>query len=242
MLRDKITKQLDHDPHFTWRGHHVTRVENLSDIVFALALGLLVSASTPPATYQELFPHLMNIVPVAAGFAIMAAIWHAHFTFFRRYGVADGTIIVLNTILLLLILFIAEPLRFVFDSFFAFILGQAGNWTRMEEMGITSYRQAGTILGWFSLGYAMVFGIIHQMYWHALKQADILDLSPVEKQITRRSIWAYRFEVLVASIAGIVAAFTLVGPFAGFLYMLNRPTALIIKRALRLPEQEATSE
>lgn len=239
MLRDGLTQQLDHDPNFRWRGKAVTRIENLSDIVFALALGLLVSAGTPPQTYQELFPHLMDIVPVTAGFITMVGIWHAHFTYFRRYGVADGQIIALNAILLLLILFLATPLRFVFDSLFAFILGSMGDWSRMEAMGIASYRQAGVITGWFGLGYALVFGVFHQMYMHALRKADILDLSPIERQMTKRSIWAYRAEVVIASLAGLIAAFTIVGPFAGFLLMLNWPFALIIKRALKLPEADS---
>jgi hypothetical protein len=58
----------------------------------------------------------VSIIPIAAGFAMLVSIWNDHFLFFRRYALADGVIITLNTALLLLILYIAYPLRFVFDS------------------------------------------------------------------------------------------------------------------------------
>ena len=48
MIRRALKTHLDQDPYFQWRGDSVTRIENLSDIVFALALGMLVSSSSPP--------------------------------------------------------------------------------------------------------------------------------------------------------------------------------------------------
>ena len=112
MLRETIAQRLDHDPLFKWRGDHVTRIENLSDIVFALALGMLVSATSPPTNFSELGAHLLNIIPVAAGFGLLLNLWNAHFVYFRRYGLADGQTIFLNACLLLVVLFLAYPLRF----------------------------------------------------------------------------------------------------------------------------------
>ena len=107
-MRTEIAKHLDHDPNFEWRGQTVTRIENLSDIVFALALGMLLLTGTPPQTFSELITFLINIVPVAAGFLILFMIWNAHFVFFRRYGIADNTVVLLNALLLLMVLFFAD--------------------------------------------------------------------------------------------------------------------------------------
>lgn len=241
-MRGEIAKHLAYDPHFEWRGQTVTRIENLSDIVFALALGMLVSASSPPDTYQKLIPHLLNIVPITAGFLIMVLLWNQHFVFFRRYALADGRIIVLNGLLLLLILFVAYPLRFAFDSLFAFILINAGDPSRMEAMGISSYRQAGNIIALFYIGYGLAFLIYQAMYDHARNKASSLGLSENELQITRRSIWRFRVEIMVAMLVAPLAAFSILGPFAGALGILNWPGAVLIERWLPLAEPDDEAE
>ena len=127
MIRGSISKGLDHDPNFRWRGEAVTRIENLSDIVFALAFGMLITAASPPQTMSDLSGFLFSIIPVTAAFAVLIGIWNHHFTFFRRYGVADKRIIFLNSILLFVVLYLAYPLRFAFDSLFAAITGLGGD-------------------------------------------------------------------------------------------------------------------
>lgn len=49
----------------------MTGIENLSDIVFALAFGMLVSWAARPQTFTQLTNHLMTILPVAAGFFML---------------------------------------------------------------------------------------------------------------------------------------------------------------------------
>lgn len=235
MIRDQIARGMDHDPNFRWRGDTVTRIENLSDIVFALALGMLVSASSPPTTLAMLDQHLFYIMPVALGFIFMLSIWNQHFTYFRRYGVADRHIIFLNSILLLAILFIAYPLRFVFDSMFAFILGQFDDFKRMGELGISTYVDAARITGYYAAGHFAIYALIHAMYSHALKRADVLDLNSSEKTMTRRSIWRQRWEMVISGVVLSTALYTPIGPFAGFFFSLNALAAIIIRLRLPLP-------
>lgn len=234
MLRETIGRQLDHDPRFHWRGGSVTRIENLSDIVFALALGILVSSSTSPQTFSELNAHLLSIVPVAAGFALLVSIWNAHFVFFRRYGVADARVIFLNAVLLLVVLFVAYPLRFIFDSLFGYILGLMGDWSRLEAAGITSPR-AGVIMGYFCIGYAAVYGLVSLMYSHALSKADLLALNATERAMTKRSIWIYRCQILAALVTGAAAVFSPMHAFAGWLMGLIWPLIYIVGRLIPLP-------
>jgi len=241
MFRQEITNQLDHDPHFKWRGETVTRLENLSDIVFALALGFLISSSTPPTTFDELLPHLGGIIPISAGFAVMLMIWRTHFTFFRRYGFADGRIVFLNATLLLLILFIAHPLAFSFESFFAFVIGIViQDWTMMDAMGIETYRQAGVIISCFHIGYAFVFFLIERMYHHALKISDVLNLSSAEQIITTRTIWICRIQVFLALIIAPFAWLHFLGPVWGFVGILNWPAAIFINHIFKLTKEETT--
>ena len=239
MLRDSLTYLVDHDPHFRWRGEGVSRIENLSDIVFALSLGLLISGGRP-TTFDGLTDYLWTILPVGAAFFLMLGIWNAHFTFFRRYGLADATICRINALLLLLILFLAYPLRFVFDSLFAFVAGKVfGDWSAMQAMELMSYQRAGQLMALFCLGFVLVYILIHWMYAHAKSQREMLDLDDQETIITRRSLWRYRVEILLGLTAGLTALFTMVGPFAGFFLVFNWPLGYLIDRSLPLGEKGA---
>ena len=217
MLRDQILGKLDHDPLFRWRGENVTRIENLSDIVFALAFGMLVSSSSSPQNYTQLLDYLWQIIPVIAGFSILVLIWNAHFVFFRRYGVADNWIIVLNAGLLLMALFIAYPLRFIFDGLFGYLLGAiAGDWSRMKQTGM-DFQASASIVGLFAIGYAVTFFILALMYGHALRKKDVLNLNETELALTKRTVWHYRLDVVTAFVVASLAVLTPIGPFAACL-------------------------
>lgn len=233
-MRSEIAKHLDHDPHFEWRGQNVTRLENLSDIVFALALGMLLLTDTPPSTYSELIAFLSNIVPVAAGFAILFGIWNAHFIFFRRYGLADGKIVFLNSLILLLVLFVAYPLRFIFDSLFGyviFLLTDDATRLMASEMDIQTSAQGVAI---FNAGFAMIIYLTSLMYGHALKKGEMLGLSPNEIQASKRTMWRYRGETAIAALTAILAITTPLGPFAGAFLALSWPNAVFWRKRFKL--------
>jgi len=228
MIRENLQEVMDHDPDFQWRGIEVTRIENLSDIVFALALGMLVSSSEPPVRFDELLNFLLNIVPVSAGFAILLGIWSAHYTFFRRYGLKDRRTIFLNALLLLVVLFLAYPLRFIFDSLFNYVLLQWGYQDRAMEVQNT-YASSAYMMGLYSIGYAIVFLIIARMYTHALKKKEQLALSARELFLTRMSVAIYYIQVVVALAIAALSVFTSVGAFSGVFYFLIWPLSAIAK-------------
>lgn len=236
MLRDTVVRELDHDPRFTWRGEAVTRIENLSDIVFALALGMLVSSAQRPETFSDLTQHLFTIIPVAAGFGLLFSIWNAHFTYFRRYGVADGRIVFLNCLLLLFVLFVAYPLRFIFDGLFGYVLYMiAGNPEVLNSAEMT-YDNSGIMMGYFTSGYALIYVIISLMYAHAMSKADVLALSETERIITKRSIVMFCVIIVNAVITGLLAVLTPMNAFAGCLMALNMPTSMIVGRLMPLSD------
>ncbi len=229
-MRETAAKHLDHDPEFEWRGQNVTRIENLSDIVFALALGMLLLTGTPPQTFSELVTFLQGIIPVTAGFAILLLIWNSHFVFFRRYGLADNKVVFLNSGLLLVVLFLAYPLRFIFDSLFLFIIASmTGDFSALEASEM-SYQTSAYGVAIFNLGYAVLFFILSLMYGHALTKADLIGLDADERILTKRSVWAMRSQVVIALIIVVCAYFTSMGAFAGCLLALSWPIGGLIDR------------
>jgi len=231
MLRAAVGKQLDHDPNFRWRGEAVTRIENLSDIAFALALGMLISGVDAPQSFDDLIRFLIYIIPAALGFCILIQIWTAHYTFFRRYGVADGRIIFYNAVLIFLVLYMAYPLRFVFDSLFSWVAGAGmGDYSRGIEIGVMNFDTSGKVLAVFGVIYAAVYLNMAVMYRHILAKSDWLDLNDHELSITRRTYFYWKGGALLCMIVASAAYFTPLNGFAGFFLCLNGVVAVIARK------------
>ena len=237
MIRASISKGLDHDPNFRWRGEAVTRIENLSDIVFALAFGMLISAASPPQTMADLSGFLFSIIPVTAAFAVLIGLWNSHFTFFRRYGVADNRIIFLNAVLLFTVLYLAYPLRFAFDSLFAAITGMSGNGAQIQRMQMT-FEDSGKILAYFGIGFAFVHALFALMHQHVIKKQALLALSDYELITTKQSVFSHWGNVVVALFVAVCAYFTQMNGWAGCFMGLISVVYIIRERIYKLPAQD----
>src|SRR5512134_78017 len=138
---------------FQWRGGSPTRVEALSDMVFAFALTLLVVSSAPPASFGDLNEQLWGFPGFAAAFAILLMIWHSHYIFFRRYALEDSWTTALNAGLLFIILFFVYPLKYLATMLSHFARSvMAGR----PEAPFT-FEEAEYSLALLSIGYAAVF-------------------------------------------------------------------------------------
>ncbi len=233
MLRPKNKRHKGQDPEFRWRGQEVTRVENLSDIVFALSFGLLVTAGVAPKTYDGLLKLLGSFPSVAFAMAILFMIWNFHFVYFRRYGLIDKPIIFLNATLLFLVIFFAYPLKFMADVMLAAIVMIFGNAEPMVGFRI-GFAEIGELLALYSMVYGAIFLVIFFMYRHALKQSDALDLTPPEQKLTRNAMTNCVIQVTFGTSVAVLAKFTPIGPWAGFIYMFIGPLSwLVDKQAKR---------
>lgn len=229
MIREAIGQQLDHDPNFRWRGEQVTRIENLSDIAFALALGMIISGTDVPRTFEDLQSFLFYLVPTAAAFGIMLQIWNIHFTFFRRYGVADRTIILLNAILIFVVLYLAYPLRFTFDALYAWVIGQiTHDYSRAFEIGMTGSNGAMTI-SFFVIGFGVCTALLALKHEHIILRRSQLSLNDYEFAATRATRAQLWFGTLVAFSVAPVALLTQIGPMAAFLLFLQIPATRLTR-------------
>jgi uncharacterized membrane protein len=89
---------------FRLRGTEITRLEGFSDAVFAFAVTLLVVSLEVPTDFNKLVDSMRDLLPFALCFAILCHLWYEHHLFFRRYGLNDTTMVVLNSVLLFVIL------------------------------------------------------------------------------------------------------------------------------------------
>ena len=214
---------------FRWRGEGVSRLENLSDIVFAFAVSFLVASAEVPGTFAELAESLVGFVAVAFGFAVLLLIWQGHYTFFRRYGLEDVRTIWLNAVPLFLILFV-YPLRFVATFSSDLALGRFASWT--DVAAVLSLAQIPALQTVYSGGYAAVFGVFALLYRHAGRQAEALGLSPVERVLTaeRVALGVTHVGVALAAIALAFALPTRLSFLSFYTYVLLWPVVHVVRR------------
>src|SRR3982751_2058795 len=121
---DKLRPVLAGRDHgFRWRGKDISRIEGLSDAVFAFAITLLVVSLEVPKTFAQLEEMMRGFFAFAVCFALLLLIWHAQYIYFRRYALDDRPTFILNGILLFFVAFYIYPLKFLFTTFVNRITG-----------------------------------------------------------------------------------------------------------------------
>jgi uncharacterized membrane protein len=189
---------------FRQRGLAVSRLEGFSDAVFAFALTLLVVSLQVPQNFDDLLTTLSGFLPFALSFTLFIFIWYQHYAFFRRYGLEDPLTIVLNSALLLVVLFFVFPLKFLFSRIFT-----AGN---------LPFKQLSAVFTIYGLGFTAVFLILALLYANAYRQRAKLELTILEAFDTASDIWGNASVAAVGLGSVALAQFPATINFAGFFY------------------------
>ena len=141
--------------------------------MFAFALTLLVVSLQVPTSFNELIQTLRSFLAFAASFAALVWIWYLHRQFFRRFGLGDGPMIVLNAILLFVVLLYVYPLKFLATLVLGSLIDPAG----LAAITSDQWSQLMVIYG---LGYIAVFTVFYLMYFYALRRRDALRLTRLD--------------------------------------------------------------
>jgi Endosomal/lysosomal potassium channel TMEM175 len=211
---------------FRMRGTEITRLEGFSDTVFGFAVTLLVVSLEVPTDFDQLVATMRNLLPFAICFAVLTFLWYNHYLFFRRYGLQDHTMILLNALLLFVILAYIYPLKFIFSQGFVWITGQ-----QSQADGRSSDQQV-TLFVIYGLGWAAVFTIFAIFYLHAYRQRAVLELTPLEIFDTRANMYA-NLEMVGVGLFSILLARLHVGidfGVPGWAYFLIAPVQTFFGR------------
>src|SRR5437667_1133492 len=197
MLRDKLMAHHEPVDGFRWRSHETTRIEGFSDAVFGFAVTLLIVSLEVPKTSTELLQTMRGFGAFVITFLILARLWYAQFTFFRRYALEDRVTIVLNLVLLFTVLFFVYPLKFLFTNI---LLDPRLKQTIRTAHGIERVvlpEHRPLIFLVFGAGFAAVFLVFFLLYRHAYRQREALGLNEFEVFETEHSIRRMRVATVI---------------------------------------------
>ncbi len=223
MLRGHAAaKEIGAERDFRWRGAEISRVEGLSDAVFAFAVTLLVVSLEVPRTFNDLLVTMRGFAAFAICFALLMQVWYAHYRFFRRYGLQDRATVALNALLLFLVLFYVYPLKFLFTLLVDQMLG-------VTRTGTIREAQVPLLMAIYGAGFLAVQLVFALLYAHAYRQRGALALDAREVAVTRGSLRATGMSMGVGllSIALAARGGPEAGAWAGWTYLLLGPAQVI---------------
>jgi uncharacterized membrane protein len=208
MIRKKLKSKAVQTSKFRLRGLDNTRIEALSDGVFALAIALLLFSTKVPQTFDEIKMFIDDLIPFGITITLLTLIWFEHYTFFVRYGLKGPGIVALNSLLLFLMLFYVYPLKFLFrvlyDFFTAAYLQDSERWNHLWTVVIKP-EDAPNLMIIYGIGAAMVFITFILMYWIAFTQREPLELNDLEIYSTKTHIYENVIMAGVPLISALVA-------------------------------------
>ncbi|WP_160171927.1 TMEM175 family protein [Arenimonas donghaensis] len=170
------------------RGDKVTRLEAFVDASFAFALTLLViSVDAVPASVEELTVALKQIPTYVLSFNLIAQFWSTHARWSRWFGIDEEVSDRISLFLVLVLLIFVYPLKMVFSAFFHAISGGwlPASFTLQADTDLLLMFQV------FAVGYGTMAMLVAMLFGRALRLADKLGLSALERLLARhhRSNW-----------------------------------------------------
>jgi uncharacterized membrane protein len=198
---------MSHEPvdGFRWRSHEITRVEGFSDAVFGFAVTLLIVSLEVPKTSTDLLETMRGFGSFILTFLILAGIWYAQHTFFRRYGLEDRATVMLNLALLFTVLFFVYPMKFVFSVLFGDPMMKGKVMTAHGLMPVVLPEHKPWIFIIFGFGFIAVYSVFYLLYRHAYRQRERLGLNEFEIWETEHSMRRMTHSVIVGAMYFAVA-------------------------------------
>jgi len=225
MIREHLfDKRLGADRYFRWRGGEISRIEAISDGVFAITIALLIVSTASSNTFYDIWVTVRDLPAFLVSFAMIVYAWYMHYLFFRRYGLEDVWTIVLNSVFLFLIMILAFPLKFLSTFLWYLIIGEDVPAMFVLPAGapafLTDFLQRKYMMLFYGAAIIGVFGNIALLQWRAYLLRRQLELDEVETTITLTALWHNLANVLIAALSITVLLLTNNPGVSGIVYFL----------------------
>ncbi len=225
MIREHLyNKKLGADPLFRWRGDEISRIEGMSDGVFAITITLLIISSANTNSFYNIWLTLRDLPAILVSFAMIIYAWYEHYIFFRRYGLEDSKTLILNALFLFLVMVLAYPLKFLCLFLWYLIIGvdtsqlfiiptfASSSFTEFTQRIYMMYFYSGSLFG--------VYLVLALMHLRAYLLRKELELDNVETLITISALSQHCVTIILAFVSIIVLYITSKPGVSGIVYFL----------------------
>ena len=209
----------------TWRGGDISRLEALTDAVFAIAITLLIVTHDVPRDYEHFRSVMWGFCGFAVTFFALIGIWYSTFTFHRRFGMEDGYTIFLSAALIFVVLFYIYPLKFMAQIIINLMVLKNGFGVEFD-VGFVGTIDVSHLFIVYGIGAFFIWFILGLMYLHAYNKREVLELDNNELLITTNSIVA-NFIVSFVAIISIILIIIKMEYLSGWIYISISPLIFI---------------
>ncbi len=204
------------DPGITYRGESPSRLDNLTDAVFGIAITLLIFNITNPNSFDALLNFTKTFPAFLISIIILVLFWNEHASFSRMYGLNELAFKIINVAFISLIIFYVYPLRFLSlvlsEFYFRLDLNTQLDPVRMPDLMI-----------YYGFVAAALYITLFFFYEMAIKKNEQLELSEYELFLTRQQRNRMILMFAVPSVS-ILFAFSLKGLSITFASILSGMT------------------
>ena len=188
---------------FRLRGIEMTRLETFIDAAFAFAISMLVIAAQQiPDNIDALLAAFKNVPTFICSIAVLGIFWRGHWLWSRRFGLEDGTSILISWGLIMTILIFIYPLKAIFGAmWFLLSRGALG-----QPLGMhTAEGQARAIFAAYALGLIGIAAGILLLNLRAWRLREPLHLNERERYVTKGELAGWSVPVSVGVVALVLA-------------------------------------
>ena len=187
--------------------HNISRVEALSDGVFALAATLLAVSLDSGKNDAPLSIDPVSFISFLVSFFVLVLLWKGHYNFFRRTDYMDNWLIAYNSVFLFSVLYFIFPLKSLLYSMFQQFVVTPDVLSNLFEI--------------YGIAILFIFLSLTLMYNHAYKK-DTNNPAPLKMRFYARHFSIF---VVVALISITLSLFQIGLRFGlpGMIYMLLGP-------------------
>lgn len=221
-MRNTLNNNKYHDSRINYRGKSASRIENLTDAVFGIAITLLIFSLTNPNSFSDLILFAKSLPAFLLSITFLILIWKEHLSFSEVYTLNDFKLTVLNTLFIALVIFYVYPLRFL-TIFLTNIYFQTN-----ISINIKGEEVPYLIIYYGFFAFALYFTLF-LFYKRAYKLKDTLELNEFElfytKMQTSRTVIMFGVPLISILITFILKEFSEVwaSMIGGFAYGIYTP-------------------
>ncbi len=240
-MRKRLLTKLEKDPNIDYRGENPSRMDNLTDAVFGIAVTLLIFNLSNPNSLKDLIAFTKTLPAFLVSIGFLIIIWKEHSRFSEIYGLRGPWFVFLNSLFIALVIFYVYPLRFLTLFMTQAIFG--------TDLPVTiSPQEIPDIMIYYGFVAFALYFILLWFYHLALKKKEILQLNEYEvmhtKMVRKRMIL-----MCVVPIASILLVTGLRGvsiPLAcflgGMMYSLYTPAIIFWAKGYEKKASELIDE